>query len=429
MSKILKTICALFLLAGTTLSAQVNTQSPYSRFGLGELSQPGFAHNLSLGGTGIGLRASNRINYLNPASYSAIDTLSFLFDFGLNSTTTQYEDNTSNYRVSNYNIHNIAIGFGITKFWKSAIGIVPYSSVGYSIGESRFLSGSGLLDYTYTGTGGLNNLFIGNSVKFLKYFSAGLNLSYLFGYLDYSNRVDFPYESYAASTIIDNRLNIKDMTYNLGFQFHRTFKDKYSLVLGAVYDNETRLNTTQSLFQTTYYPGSTTTIGDSIILDPKYVVNSEDTAVTTILPRNLGLGFSFGIQNKLIFSGDYSTREWSKAFIPGKSDTLANSSSLNFGLEYTPDYQAVRGYFNKVHYRLGGYYSNNYLRIRGEQLRDYGISFGVGLPLRNTKSSFNIGFMGGQRGTLDKNLVKETYGMVNFGLTLHDFWFFKRKFD
>jgi len=102
---------------------------------------------------------------------------------------------------------------------------------------------------------------------------------------------------------------------------------------------------------------------------------------------------------------------------------------MNLGIEVTPDPDALRGYFNRVHYRLGGYYSNSYLSIRGEQIKDYGITFGVGLPFKGTKTTFNLGMVLGQRGTLDNNLIKENYGIINLSFTLHDFWFFKRKFD
>ena len=410
------------------LAAQVNTNSPYSRFGLGELTQPGFASNLSMGGTGIGIRSSSQINYLNPASYTEMDTMSFLFDFGLTGSMTKYSTSNLNSKATNYNIHNIAIGFGISKNWKASVGIVPYSSVGYNIVENLFVKGVGLVDYTYVGSGGLNRFYIGNSVRFFKHFSVGLNLNYLFGYLNYANRVDFPSDSYASSTLIENRLNIGGMTYNFGFQYHETFSDKYFLTVGAVFDNDTKLKTNQLLAQTTFYPGSKTSV-DSTIIDPVFVVNSVTNPVKTLIPRSMGVGLSFGIKNKLMFAGDYTSQDWSKSIIPGKTDSLVNSNSLNFGVEYTPNQQAIQGYFNRVHYRLGGYYSNTYLRIRGEQLQDYGISFGVGLPFKGAKSSFNFGFIVGQRGTLTNNLIKENYGIVNFGLTLHDFWFFKRKFD
>lgn len=429
MLKINRIIFAGFLLCAIPVAAQVNTGSPYSRFGLGELNQPGFAQNQALGGAGIGLRYGNLINYLNPASYTETDTMSFLFDFGLMGSQTNYSTNTEKSRMNNYNIHHIAMGFGITRNWKASIGIVPYSSVGYSIEEDKFLPGANFINYSYKGNGGLNSLYIGNAVRMFDHFSLGLNLNYLFGYLDYSNGVSFPSDAYAAATLIENRLTLGGMTYKLGFQYHDVFREKYFLTLGAVFSNETNVKTSRSLIQTTYYPGAGKTLNDSTSLNPAYIIKSDNIAGKTLLPQNLGFGASFGIKNKLTLAADYSMQEWSKSVIPGKSDTLANSSSLNLGVEYTPNEQALRGYYNRVHYRLGGYYSNSYLRIRGEQLQDYGISFGVGLPFKSSKSSFNIGFALGQRGTLKNNLIKENYGIVNIGLTLHDFWFVKRKFD
>lgn len=417
------------MLCSIPLAAQVNTSSPYSRFGLGELTQAGFAKNLAMGGTGIGMRSGSQINYLNPASYSEIDTMSFLFDFGLNGSQTVYKTNTLESKMNNYNIHHIAIGFGITKNWKSSIGIVPYSSVGYNIEDNKFVSGIGLVDYSYIGTGGLNRFYIGNSLRFLKNFSVGLNLTYVFGYLTYANSIDFPADPFAATTLIENRLNMGDISYNLGFQYHNIFNDKYFITLGAIFDNDTKIKTVQTLIQTTYYPGSRATLSDSIVVDPVFQVNKETKSVQTLIPRNMGYGLSFGIKNKLTIAADYSGQEWSNSIIPGKTDTLANSNSLNFGVEFTPNDQALRGYYNRVHYRLGGYYANNYLRIRGEQIQDFGISFGVGLPFKGSRSTFNLGFIAGQRGTLTNNLIKENYGIVNFGLTLHDFWFYKRKFD
>lgn len=417
------------MLCAIPVAAQVNTSSPYSRFGLGELNQPGFTQNLSMGGIGIGLRSSSQINFLNPASYTEMDTLSFLFDFGLLGSQTNYTDGTLSSRMMNYNIHHIAMGFSISRNWKASVGIVPYSSVGYNITESKFVSGAGLAEYYYQGSGGLNRLYIGNAFKIYNHFSLGLNLSYIFGYIDYLNSVQFPADASAASTKIENRLNIGDMTYNFGFQYHNTFSDKYLFTAGIIFDNETKLNTTQKILQSTIFPGSAATIGDSILIDPDFKVTSNSYNKQTTLPQHLGGGFSFGIKNKLIISGDYSTTAWSKSFIPGKTDTLSNSNSLNFGVEYTPDYQSLKGYLNKIHYRAGGYYSNSYLHIRGEQLQDYGISFGVGLPFKGSKSSFNLGMTIGQRGTLTNNLIKENYGVVTFGLTLHDFWFFKPKFD
>ena len=73
--------------------------------------------------------------------------------------------------------------------------------------------------------------------------------------------------------------------------------------------------------------------------------------------------------------------------------------------------------------------NDSYVKVGEYQLKDYGITFGVGLPIGKSKSSLNIAFDFGTRGTKENNLVKENYGIITFSVTLHDLWFYKRKFD
>jgi hypothetical protein len=142
----------------------------------------------------------------------------------------------------------------------------------------------------------------------------------------------------------------------------------------------------------------------------------------------MGIGISFGIPNKLTITGDYYKQDWTGAQ-SGENYVTTNSSSMHFGVEYIPDVEAIRGYHKLMSYRAGGYYSNYYLVVNGQQLEDYGITFGVGLPVKTLRSSINVAFTLGTRGTTEYNLVKENYGIITFNVTLHDLWFRKRRFD
>ena len=71
---------ALFVWATISIMAQSGTNSPYSQFGLGLLADQSSGFSRGMNGLGIGFREHNQVNYLNPASYSAIDSLSFIFD-------------------------------------------------------------------------------------------------------------------------------------------------------------------------------------------------------------------------------------------------------------------------------------------------------------------------------------------------------------
>jgi hypothetical protein len=426
-----KQIAFSLLLSVITLSAfsQVNTYSPYSRFGLGQLVMPGFGQNRAMGVTGIALRSNKQINYLNPASYSAIDTMSFIFDFGLNATSSIYETNELSSRLNNVNMDHLAIGFAITPWWGASAGVAPYSNRGYNIIDQTTDPDIGLVDYLYEGSGGLNRFYMGTSFTLLKRLSLGVNMTTLFGYLQNTQRVNFPSDNDAARTYIDDRLVVSGIVFNLGMQYHQVFNEKYFVTVGAVYDNQTSLNAEQTSLYQNFFPGRAVALNDTTVISPQFELFKGVEDGEVIYPGRYGFGLSLGLWQKLILTGDYEIQNWSNAKIMDRNDSLVNSNSMNLGIEYVPDHDALRGYFNRVHYRLGGYYTNSYLRIRGEQIQDYGITFGVGLPFRGTKTTFNLGMVLGQRGTLNNNLIKENYGIINLSFTLHDFWFFKRKFD
>ncbi len=423
-------IIIVLIFLSPVLLAQTNTYSPYSRFGIGELSLPGNGQNVAQGFTGIALRSNTAINYLNPASYTSLDTMSFLFDFGFVGSKTQYTTNTLNSELTNMNLHHIGIAFPITKFWKASVGITPFSSVGYDILDEQSDPNIGLIDYHFTGTGGLNRFYMGSSIMVYDKISIGFNYSYLFGFIENTQKVVFPTESTTfASTSIQNNLLTKDGILNLGIQYHDVFKDKFYLTLGVIYDSKTSLSTERTKIIQNFFPGNTVAIGDSVLLESTVEVANYDDTGNIIYQSRYGFVFAAVIKNKLNLSAEYELQNWSESLIMGESDSLANSSAYRFGLEYTPDYKALRSYFSRVHYRLGGYTTNSYLSLQGEQLKDYGITFGVGLPLRGTKTTFNLGMVLGQRGTLTNDLIKENYGMIHVSFTMHDFWFFKRKFD
>jgi hypothetical protein len=428
----IKLAILMSLLTGS-LFGQINTYSPYSRFGLGELAKPGNGQNLSMGTTGAAYRSNKAINYLNPASYTALDTLSFLFDFGMTASNTKYQSDSLSVNLKNMNIHHISIAFPFTKWWKASVGINPYSAVGYTImDDSEEIDNIGQIKKNFEGNGGLNQFYMGSSILLMKKFSVGFNYSYLFGYLNNIQAVEFPGNTDFGRPVVDNRITIKGAVYTLGFQYHDIFKDKYTLTLGATYNSKTDLKADKTVSIQNFFPGSSNDFQDDSVrrvVSTNYDLTSIDTAGFVGFPQSYSLGMAIGIKDKFTLMGDYQTQNWADVKIFGKSDSLTNSNSIKLGMEYIPNSQALRGYFNRVHYRLGGYYSNTYIRILGNQLQDYGITFGVGLPFRGTKTTFNLGMVLGQRGTLENNLIKENYGIINVSLTLHDFWFIKRKFD
>jgi hypothetical protein len=422
-------VIALIIMLVSPVLAQTNTDSPYSRFGIGTISPPGFERNRAMGGVGLGLRDNNYINYLNPASYSAQDSMSFIFDFGITSHYTYTESSRLNDTYYGANFDHLSLSFPITKWWAASVGIRPFSKVGYSIIVEDFDEDIGFIDYTYSGKGGLNQLFLGTSVQIFDDLSIGANFKYLFGSIDLDRSVGFPGKSNYSYTDVESRTIVNDFLIELGLQYTHRLGEKSNVTLGVIFGNKARVSAENRVVMRNTFPGSPNNINDSTQISPVFILEEYSTKGNIVIPVNIGVGLSYRFNDKFLIGVDYYQQDWTNTTFFSSNEPLTNSNHIHGGAEYIPDREALRGYHKRIAYRAGGYFENSYLQLQDEQLKDYGISFGVGLPLRNARSTFNVAFNAGRRGTLENNLIRENYMFLSFSVTLYDFWFMKRKYD
>ncbi len=422
----------LFLLFFTSipLLSQFNTYSPYTRFGLGDLAKQGVGQNQAMGGTGIAIHQPNKINYLNPASFSSMDSTSVYFDFGLNSFHNQYKTKDFNNTWWNMNLHHVTFASSMGKYMGLSAGIVPYSSIGYNIKQEYNDFSSGLaMDTYFKGDGGIMNFYVGTSLKLFDRISLGVTMNYLMGRLSRERQIDFPRNSIYSTTTSQEKLDLQQPLFTLGVQYKEVIKDKFFFTLGGVYDLKTNINASLDYnIINKVYLTDTISMGSTDIISPQYSLSHDTTVSSFTMPHKIGAGIALGIPNKLTITGDYYMQDWT-GMMSGENYSTTNTSSMHFGIEYVPDAEALRGYHKFVSYRVGGYYSDYYLMVNGQQLQDYGITFGVGLPVRTMKTSINVAFTLGTRGITEHNLIQENYGIVTFNVTLHDLWFRKRRFD
>jgi hypothetical protein len=421
MSKIINAIFLTLsvLLSATEIQAQNNTYSPYSRFGIGDISKNVFARNQAMGGIGIGLRDRNHINYLNPAAASAQDTNSFMFSTGITGNAMQLSGSEGTHNVSNITLSHLAISFPVSRWWKTNAGLVPYSQMGYNIVDVELAHGA---EHYYEGTGGINQFFIGNAINLTSNLSAGINVSYLFGSLSQSRILRFPSEDNKFAVNSRSRIVVGDFNFRYGIQYANRIGNNYRYTLGAIYENKSPLKTDYSRLIINELTTESGQIRDTVQHFSGGGQNIE-------LPSRIGVGASFSRINRFMIGADYSVQRWGETSFPGQMEPLVDSYTLNIGAQYIPNHISTRSYFNRISYRMGFHYSDTYLQLRGQQLNDYGLTFGVGLPYGNTNSTFNFSVDVGRRGTNDHNLIRENYVMFNFSVSLYDYWFFQRRYD
>ncbi len=413
--------CLFFL--NLSLFAQIRIVSPYSRFGVGDLSDNNNAWNLSMGQLGIGLYNPRHVNYTNPASYSAFDSLSFVFQGGLSgefvSLKSDYQSVNRNYASLGY----LLFGMPVNRWWKTSIGLVPFSDVGYNVANYEEYPNSGTVVRLYSGSGGISRLYWGNSVRFLNRFSIGANISYLFGSMDREAAVTFPDSAYALNIKELYHVNMNDLYFNFGAQYRAKLKDDLSMTVGAVFSPTLSMSAKTDIFASTF------------LINSQGVASPRDTLVTAIgykgriiIPMMLGGGISFDRPDKWIIGVDYKWQNWEKFRAFNLSDSLVNSWQVNFGGEIVPNNDNYNNYLARIHYRLGFTYGRTYLYLRGQNLNEYAVTFGLSLPLRGMKTMLDIGGQYGSRGTTANNLIKESYFKIVVGFTIYERWFVKRKY-
>jgi hypothetical protein len=423
------TISFFLCFSAVTLFGQKNVNSPYSRFNIGTLSQVGSFRSLSMGGTGVAMRDDNSIYYFNPASYTSIDTVSFLFDFGVDLSSVGLDDGTNKFHSADLNFNHLLMGFPVSKKFGFVAGLVPISNGYYYIsetvkpGDPNYDPNTGEVTYIHKGTGSLASVFVGTGFKVTKNLSVGVNMNVFFGGLTRLNQFEFADYANTFNQNGKENLRIGGLHFDYGFQYYTKIKKDYFLTIGASYTAAGFAKSSRERVATRFTAYTTSPIDT---LAYSYSKSRDSTK----LPASYKAGISFGKTDKFTIEINYAYTAWASAMIHGDNSTLANTTSWMIGAEFIPDKYSNTSFLKKVEYRIGGRIADNYLILNGVQLKEYGLSAGLGISLRGSPSKANIFFdYTRKNGDLSKGLYNENIFTVGLSLNLYDFWFMKRKYD
>lgn len=404
----------LALAASTTVMAQ-NTTSPYSKFGYGLLDNNATAAQMQMGGVGYAMSSGRQINVMNPASYAAADSLTFLFDMGLDFTNLKSSEIGSDglkIKDSQFGggLNYITMQVPLGKRLGASFGLVPYSSVGYSFG-SEIKNGLN----SRQGIGGLNQLYLGFAGKVFNGFTVGFNASYLFG--NVVNDVTVTTNT-GSQSLFEQVMEVRDYRFQFGAQYKFNVNSNNRIGLGVVYS-----------------PGKALLGNASVI---KYDLNMDtkpDTVATSRLRHHAELSASYGAgiswewNRKLLVEADFTYQPWSKVkniTMPNFEATrFADSYRMGLGASITPKERG--GFFQRVSYRLGGFYNRDYTMVANSHVKEYGVGFGFGLPAFGEKTVINLGFEYRHRAATNKNLLQENYFNIRLGINFNELWFFQSK--
>jgi len=420
-------IFGLLLLLITQLAAvqgQIQVNSPYTRYGLGNLVENGMDPRITaMGGLYYGLRANNLINTANPASYSAFDSVSFVFDGGIFGMVTNLQTEKQTDQGDYISLSHLMFGFPVTRWWRTSLGILPFSYVGYDIYAVEELEGITNVQYVYQGSGGLNQLYWGNAFIIGKKLSVGFNMKYLFGSIVRSRGISFPDSIEMKNTYIRGSIRPSDFYGEIGFQYKTKLPKDLFIVVGGVFGPQVNINSRANFLATTYFGDINSAQFSYDTIETRY-----DEKGSFTMPIRTGVGVTIGKEGKWVAGADFLWQNWENFTYFGNSDSLVNRWNIAVGGEYIPNARSIGNYLQKVAYRAGFHYGKTPLNLKGQHIDEFGISFGIGLPIKKSKSTVNMSAVIGKKGTTQYGLIKENFIRFTVGVNVFENWFFKSKY-
>lgn len=405
----------------------LGTYTPYTLFGIGELSTPGTSLNRSLGGAGSAIRDKRFINFLNPASLTQRDTMSFMLDFGIDQKNIYSSDANTSSAFNTFNIHHLVVSLPIYKKSAFMIGISPVSNVGYKFevkeSDPEMIEEFGDLVYRKYGTGSLSKAFLGVALQLNKHFSAGVEAGYIFGSINRHSDILFNTNPTFRSINSGWDYVINGWGFKLGLQYFGKLGNGYDFSIGSTYSFKTNISGDVTRYGKTQ---SNSGIVDTVLFEKNLISSTE-------IPSEFNLGVSISKSEKWIFAADVLFQNWSNFSFPestsGIDYSTGNRSKYMLGFEYTPNRYDLRYYMKRVSYRGGLYYENSYINFGDKNIKSTGLTLGLNFPIHQLNNAVGITLDVGQRGSIKNNLVKENYLMFIFNINLHDIWFQKFRYD
>ena len=417
-------LTALVVLVTTGAFAQADVDSPYSLFGVGQLSNSAMNVRLKgMGGVGNAIYGKGLINTNNPATLAKIDSLAFLFDAGVYFKTSNFSTSTKSERGANASFDYVAVAFGFADWWKTALGVQPYSTSGYKMVVDGFDEGMGSYHTVFKGSGGLNQAFWSNAFRLGKHFSIGANAYYVFGDTKSITTI-YPDSTYVLGTRRGVDLMVRSFMFDYGLMFDTQVGSGLSLSIGLTYDQQIRLKGKQTTF--------IRSIMETMDTDIEYLIDTiaynGNSSSRLTMPQGFGFGFALQKDNRWTLGADFNWTQWSHFARDGVTEDLKNSWRVAAGFEFMPNYSSVSNYFRRAHYRIGGNYEHGFLYLNGHNINKVGASIGISLPLPRSLSKVNLALEVGQYGTKEDGLIRENYLRFDVGVSVFERWFVKRKY-
>ena len=434
-----KLVIVLVTFLALQMNAQEGTASPYSFYGIGSLKFKGTVENRSMGGLSI-YTDSIHVNLRNPAAYVGPNLKTFSnesrpvkFAIAASHNSINIKADSGSATTSATTVDYMTMSIPLGNKLGFGLGILPFTSVGYKLEDQNE---SNQVVNRFRGEGGLNKVFAGFGYRITDKLSAGIDINYNFGNIQ-NTALEFIYDDEDGNPIQyqsreQNRSDLSGLNINIGLTYKTMINEKLELQSGFTYSPQSDISSRNTRSFSTIIINQQT--GQELSVN-SIDVNLEALGLDTTdltLPARLSFGLGIGAPRKWFLGAEYTyqnTSAFSNPIVSIDNTNFVNASNISVGGFFVPDYNSFSSYWKRAVYRAGFHFENTGLEINNETINEFGISFGVGLPVGKVFSNVNLGLEIGRRGTTNQNLIQENFVNFQLSLSLNDRWFEKRKYN
>jgi hypothetical protein len=406
------------------LTAQT-TQSPYTALGIGDILQPSLVNHMGMGVASVAYPSNKNFNLLNPAMLGMRGYFTS-FEVGFSGERRMIASDTLKQTNGSGNINYLALAFPIKQSRISAgFGLAPYSFIDYNIISKNEINGiEEEADVNFKGSGGLNTVFFSTGFNLFQTLALGVKVSYLFGSKTEETIFDIDQDDSFSSALYETT-KVNDILLGFGATYFIKLSEKSQLFLAGIYDLGTDLNATRDERLEQRQKGT------GLLLSTDTIVSALKETIR--LPQKYGFGISYTNGTRWLISSDVVIQDWNEFSDPASElkFPLVKSYRIGLGVEFVPDAASVSNYFKRMIYRAGMSYESTPYNVNNEQIYDFGINFGVSLPVinRSSPSLVSVAFQYGQRSGGGDFAITENYFRLALGFTINDIWFYRRKIE
>ncbi|MDZ7288866.1 MAG: hypothetical protein ONB44_04240 [candidate division KSB1 bacterium] len=366
----------------------------YSRHGIGLLRYRDGVKAIGMGGAGLAIADSISFYFLNPATMARVNFSRIQGDFLYERTNVTLQDGTGMFHDANVNSLGLAIP--VKRGSVLAFGVRPYSRSDFEFSQR---DSSNTYEEILRGTGGVNEVYFGITATWGAW-RTGLTTDFYFGRINRIWRVNFASQEFNNTEDVTNN-HVTGIGVHLGVQ---TQLGKWRL--GGAAGLPTRLNVKTTLSTNTGFENETHT-------------------GKLKLPLWWGVGLGYAPNRHWLMGADWRTQQWSKV----KPDEFlgvqgVDSYDLLCGVEATPSFDPLDGYFKRMSYRVGGAYRKlPYEEPAGKNLHEWTVSLGLGLPFSGGYNRIDLAVELGKRGSFSDNIAEENLVLVYLAIIGGERWF------